>query len=92
MEMIKEKDFKDQLLHDKVTQLETQNLELRKTAESFIAGFIELNETVEAMNKEVGILQAKLSQQQRCDVDGGHTGAFQNYTIKSRSWKRKTWN
>lgn len=82
METIKEKDLKDQLLQDKVMQLDEQNMELRKTAKNLVADFIELNKTVEAMDKEIGILQVKLSQQQRCDVDSGHTGAFQNY----REW------
>ena len=82
MEMIKEKTLKDQLLENKVTQLEEQNVELRKTAESLIADFIELNKTVDGMDKEIGILQAKLRQQQRHDIDGGHTGGFQNY----REW------
>ena len=92
---VKENDVKDQLLlsRDKVTQLEEQNLELRKAVKSLTADFNELDEIVVAMNKKIKILQARLqarvSQQQRLDVDGGHpiqngavNGAFQNY----REW------
>lgn len=79
--MIKQKDLKDQLLQEKIIQLEQQNLELKKSAESLITDFIELDETAEAMKKEIGILKGKLSQQHNRDVDdGGHTGGFRSYS------------
>ena len=71
--------LREQLLQDKITQLEEQNLELQKTAKSLIVDFIELDEAFEALVKEMQILKAKYSKRSN---DGGHAGASQHY----RKW------
>lgn len=71
--------LREQLLQDKLTQMEKENLELQKTAKRIIKAFTELDEAFEALVEEIQILKANFRKHSN---SGGHTGTLQSY----RDW------